>query len=278
MDSFRVVVRREVKRTLTINISGRKSCQGTYQVLIASSQGSISVYPSSDLSEEEPTRGRCSLTQTIGSPEFALFGDGQRVLLIWNDSGVFTQFESRIEGGSLTFAAECPYRVQAYGEVFACSTEDSANYSRPNVAGGAQFADLRFQVCDYPYPLMDGDKLCTADCAEGQIMVLKDKRFACVDSCAAINPSYAISAMHSAGSGLKYATCKVCNAIREIKDGQVWCINRCRPSKGARDVLATQGAAGVEAVDRALLSINNVSWCIDPREYADSECKYLYNK
>ena len=126
---FEVGVRREVKWTLNIAITGREECRGTFQVVTEGKDGSISVYPSADLDDEEPTNGSCTFSQEIASPEFALFGDGQAVRLIWNENGVYTQLISTIQDGSLVFEEECEFRIQEHGDSFTCSVSAPEGYS-----------------------------------------------------------------------------------------------------------------------------------------------------
>ena len=133
-------------------------------------------------------------------------------------------------------------------------------------------ADLRYRLCDAPYPLAGNDGRCRQECDNGQLMVFKDLRFTCVESCASLNDGYAIGSMESLASGLKYATCVTCNAIRETRNGQTWCIDRCTPSK------EISSAADVENVNKALIHIDGEAWCVNPQDYADSDCKYLYNR
>lgn len=233
------MLRRQIKRTLKISINGRNSCPGTFQVLIPSSDGSISVFPSSDINEEyENADGSCEFEEEIQSPEFKLFSDGQVVGFIWREEGTYTYVESTIQDNSLVFDVDCPYRVQVYGSTFKCVTEEPDGYYKADVSSDEPTADLRYLVCDFPYPIVGEDGVCRQRCPGNDLLVFRDQRFRCISSCADLDKKdnkkhYAIGSMEKGGAGLQYVTCVVCHALLEMRNGREWCVQTCRPSDRA---------------------------------------------
>ena len=296
---FEVVLRKKVSRSFSFTISGRlgskSKCAGEFQIVVPGKKGTIGVYPSSDLSEMEKMPGSCSFNEKVESPEFALFGEGQVFGLSWHDNGVYTYMQTKLEGGKLIFKADCALRVQTYGSTFACASEEPEGYYR--VEGTDN--DLRYKVCDFPYPIAGEDMVCRSRCPDGQVLVFANNYFRCVNSCADVREDYAVGAMENAGAGLKYVTCVSCaDGMLEERDGLKWCVQTCSLSDETKKEIEKLKENEEEnlilnKLDRALLRIDGVTWCVDPRNYAPvdpnnpeqpgadgkvAKCAYLFDR